>query len=108
MEKEMLDLLIKLTEDMSQLKGDMSQLKGDMSQLKQDVDKLAINQENIIIPRLDLLYEGQVALRQQIDTQMPEKVAEAQTDISTLQSVVRIHSKDIKEIKDDITVLKQA
>jgi len=50
--------LAPIKEDVSTLKGDVSTLKEDVSDIKQRVVKIEITQENIIIPNIQLAYEG--------------------------------------------------
>ena len=77
--------------------------------VEQTVDKLSINQEGVIIPQLELLYEGHVTLQRQ----MQDNVNIA--DMQDLKSDVRIHADEIKRInqtvksvQNDVAKLKRA
>lgn len=53
-----------------------------------------------IEPQLQLLAEGQQAIREQMATK--EQVERLETRISTLEHIVTQHSKDIKKLKEAI------
>lgn len=104
-----------LTEDMSELKADVSGLKADVSGLRTDVDllkedqaamqetltRVAVTQENFVLPRLQVLTEGQVALRETLaskkDTEKRLKVLES--DMSVIKTVVRTHSGQLAALE---------
>ena len=59
--------------------------------------KVAVTQENIVLPRLQALAEGQQNLR---DTLAPKNRVEAlEEEVALLKEVIRTHSRDIAELK---------
>ncbi|MCQ5128367.1 hypothetical protein NE562_01755 [Butyricicoccus faecihominis] len=80
-----------------------------MQSVERTVDKLSVNQEGVIMPRLELLYEGHVTLIRQLQDHASEE------DMLDVKSDIRMHADEIKRInqvvktvQDDITELKRA
>lgn len=124
-EEKILGLLEQLVEDVSGLKQDVSGLKQDVSGLKQDVSglkqesaetkkelvalkeqmgrmderlrRVELTQENMVLPQLRLLAEGNDTL---LARSAPvERVEAVETDVDMLKTVVRLHSQDISALK---------
>lgn len=97
-------ILAQLTSDMSDMKERMGKLDARMDKLDDRMDKLddrqtktEITLENVIVPRLDALAEGQKAL---METLAPKSRVEAlEEEVSMLKSVIRILSSDVAELK---------
>lgn len=82
---------------MAGVKGEIAALKENQAEMQTTITKVAVTQENIVLPRLQALYEGQQDLR---DTLAPKSRMEAMEDeIALLKEVVRTHSRDIAELK---------
>ena len=108
-EKKILDLLTQLVEDVAGVKADLTNVKTDLTDVKTKVDKLSIEHENIIIPRLDLLYEGQTALAAQMkERAMREPVKELESTVHMLTDAAQMTNREIDTIKSDIAALKKA
>lgn len=94
-EQKILDLLIRLVEDVADVKA--------------KVDRLSIENENIIIPRLDILYEGQTDLITQVKKRaLGETVKELESTVHTITDATQKINQEMKTIKSDITELKKA
>lgn len=130
MDKEILTLLTKLVEDISEIKqsqldlqigqqelresnhilqSGQQELRAENQALKDVVDKLAINQENEIIPNLKLLFEGHKTIMSQLkDRVTTEKVEELESTVHILVDATKALNIDMKTVKNDIAELKQA
>ena len=117
-EEKILGLLEQLVEDVSGLKQDVSGLKQDVSGLKQEsaetkkelaalkeqmgrmderLRRVELTQENMVLPQLRLLAEGNDTL---LARSAPAARVEAvENDVDMLKTVVRLHSQDISALK---------
>lgn len=79
--------------EIADMKSDIADMKEDISELKTRVAKVEITQENVVLPKLELLAEGQTELKNQIRRM---SVIEAmQDDIATLKTAVRFLSEKV-------------
>ncbi len=82
---------------MAEMQGSMAEMQASMSEMQATLTKVAVTQENIVLPRLEALYEGQENLR---ETLAPKGRVEAlEDDVALLKEVIRTHSRDIAELK---------
>jgi len=83
-----------LKTDVQGLKSDVQELKTDMSEVKQRVTKIEITQENVALPRLQLLAEGHSGLVSRMDCleELPDQVEDIQTTVSVLKHVFKGHT----------------
>lgn len=103
-EEKILTLLGQLTADMADMKGHMAKLDSRMDKLDSRMDKLEGRQtkaevvlENVIVPRLDALAEGQKNL---LETLAPKsRVETLEEEISILRMAVRTLASDVNELK---------
>lgn len=96
-EEKILSLLEKMDARQTQSDQILAQLTSDMSDMKARQTKTEITLENVIVPRLDALAEGQKAL---METLAPKSRVEAlEEEVSMLKSVIRILSNDVAELK---------
>jgi predicted nucleic acid-binding Zn-ribbon protein len=83
--------------DVSGLKTDVAEMKTDMTDLKERVIKIEVSQENIVIPQLHTLAEGQANL---LATLAPKNRVEAlEDDMAFMKSVIKAMSQEIAELK---------
>ena len=86
-----------LKTDVADLKTDVAGLKNDVADLKTRVTKIEITQENVILPQLQALAEGQANL---LATLAPKSRVEALEDeMSFMKSVVKALSQEVAELK---------
>ena len=86
-----------LKTDVADLKNDVAGLKNDVADLKTRVTKIEITQENVILPQLQTLAEGQANL---LATLAPKSRVEALEDeMSFMKSVVKALSQEVAELK---------
>ncbi len=96
-EEKILELLGKLSSDVSEMKDRMDSMDSRMDKLDDRQTKMEITMENIIVPRLDALAEGQKLM---METLAPKSRVEAlEEEVGMLKSVIRILSSDVAELK---------
>ncbi|MPM46451.1 hypothetical protein SDC9_93151 [bioreactor metagenome] len=79
------------------IQTDATNLKTDVADLKEHVVKIEITQENVIIPSIQALAEGQANL---LATLAPKNRVEALEDeVAFMKSVVKILSQEVAELK---------
>ena len=100
-EEKILQMLEKLTEDVNQLKEDQATMKEDIATMQETLTRVAVTQENFVLPRLQVLTEGQVALRATLSPkEKTEKRLEVlESDMSTVKTVVRPHSEQLAALQ---------
>ena len=75
----------------------LTEMRSDMSEMQTTLTKAAVTQENIVLPRLQALAEGQQNL---LDTLAPKNRVEAlEEELDLLKIVIRSLSKDVAELK---------
>lgn len=79
------------------LTADMTDVKSDMTELKTRATKIEVTQENVILPRIQILMEGQNTLREQIARL--SVVDRLQDDVTTLKSAVRYLSEKVEKLE---------
>lgn len=80
-----------------------------MQLVEQTVDKLSVNQEGVIMPRLELLYEGHVTLIRQLqDYASKEDMQDVKSDIRVHADEIKRMNQVVKTVQDDIAELKRA
>lgn len=110
-EEKILGLLEQLVEDVSGLKQDvfglkqesaetkkeLAALKEQMGRMDERLRRVELTQENMVLPQLRLLAEGNDTLLAQ--SAPVERVEAVETDVDMLKTVVRLHSQDISALK---------
>ena len=80
-----------------------------MQSVERTVDKLSIHQEGVIMPRLELLYEGHVTLIRQLqDYASKEDMQDVKSDIRVHADEIKRMNQVVKTVQDDIAELKRA
>ena len=88
-----------LTTRMDKMSADMADVKSDVAELKTRVTKIEVTQENVILPRLQTLAEGQEALHEQI--RRLSVIDRLQDDVITLKSAVRYLSEKVEKLEQE-------
>lgn len=110
-EEKILQMLEHLTVEMSGMKSEMTGMKSDIAEVKSDMaemkerqsrmettlTRVAVTQENVVLPKLQLLAEGHVTLQEQI--KRLSVIDSMQDDISTLKTAVRYLSQELEKMK---------
>ena len=88
-----------LTTRLDKMSADMADVKSDVAELKTRVTKIEVTQENVILPRLQTLAEGQEALHEQI--RRLSVIDRLQDDVITLKSAVRYLSEKVEKLEQE-------
>lgn len=85
-EEKILEMLGQINVRLGKMEDVQGKMQEDLSDLRQTVTRVAITQENVVLPQLRLLAEGQQTL---LDTLAPKDRVEAlEGDVSLIQSVI--------------------
>lgn len=86
----------------TRLEGDLNATKAAilprLDSLSDDVAKIAVTQENVVLPKLELLFEGHATLESQI--KRISVFERMEDDISTLKTAVRFLSQEVEKLKE--------
>ena len=103
-EEKILAILSKMQTDFSQMQTDFSQMQTDFSQMRADIEELKerttrieITQENVVLPRIQLLAEGHTIIQEQI--KRLSVIDSMQDDIATLKTAVRFLSQKVEQLE---------
>lgn len=86
-----------LKTDVAELKADVAELKTDVAELKERTTKIEITQENVVLPRIQLLAEGHMDIQAQI--KRLSVIDGMQDDIATLKTAVRFLSQKMEQLE---------
>lgn len=84
--------------DITGIKADMTGMKDDIKSIDQRTTRLEINQENVIIPHIQLLAEGQTTIQGQV--KRLSVIGSMQEDISILKSAVKYLSDKVSQLEN--------
>ena len=97
-EEKILELLGQINTRLDQVDTRLDSMAANQAEMQATLTKVAVTQENIVLPRLQALAEGQQNLR---DTLAPKNRVEAlEEEVALLKEVIRTHSRDIAELKN--------
>lgn len=87
--------------EFTSLKEEVASVKEEVSSVKALATKTQITLENDIKPKINLLFEGQIALQNRFSQmdRMEEMLRELRYDVQDLQHIVSWHSNDIRWLK---------
>ena len=102
---ERLDLILtsiaSMNKDLQSVKTDLDSLKTDLQDVKDKTTKSNVTIENIIEPKIQLLYEQQDSLAQKSDlVPIKEDIQEIRSDLDVVKHVVTEHSEKIRKLKN--------
>lgn len=83
---------------MDSMEGRMDSMESELKAIGQRTTRLEINQENVIIPRIQLLAEGQTSLHGQV--KRLSVIDSMQEDISVLKSAVKYLSEKVSKLEN--------
>ena len=77
------------------MRGELGDMRGELGDVRSQLTKVQMNQENTVMPRLDLLYEGHTSIleKMQNDTRMQA----LQDRVETLEYSVKYLSTHLKK-----------
>ena len=83
---------------MDGMQTDITGMKADIKAIDQRTTRLEINQENVIIPHIQLLAEGQTTIQGQV--KRLSVIGSMQEDISILKSAVKYLSDKVSQLEN--------
>ncbi len=96
-EEKILEMLGQINVRLGKMEDVQAKMQEDLSDLRQTVTRVAITQENVVLPQLRLLAEGQQTL---LDTLAPKDRVEAlEGDMALLKDLVRSMSQRITALE---------
>ena len=120
-EEKILAMLSDMKADLSEMKTDQEKMKADLSEMKATQEKMkadqekmkadqedmqttltrvAVTQENVVLPRIQALYESHGTIMEKLDTLAPkERVDEHESDISIMKDAITLLRMDVNELK---------
>ena len=87
----------KILEMLEKLTMEVNQIHTEQTEMSNVLKKVAVTQENIVLPRIQLLAEGHTTIQEQIRNL--SVIDRLQDDVSTLKSAVRMLTQEIEELK---------
>lgn len=105
MDNEIKDMLVKLLEGQTRLETEVSNVKDDISSLKSDTKKNSIKLE-AIEKNINKIVEIQTSHNEQNERSLKNTDSVIEEKTSLIEAAVKNISKDVKEVKESIEVLK--
>ncbi|PWL41357.1 MAG: hypothetical protein DBY45_10100 [Clostridiales bacterium] len=103
-EEKILGILVQLQNDMSEMREEQRSMREDISSLhdeqrsmREELTKVAVTQENVVIPNIQLLAEGQITIQDQIKNL--SVIDRLQDDVATLKTAVRFLSQKVEQLE---------
>lgn len=96
-EEKILEILENLTTKVDQIQTDQAEMKADISDLRQTVTRVAVTQENVVLPKLQLLAEGHETLLNTLARK--DRVEALEDDVALLKTVIKAMSKRIEDLE---------
>ncbi len=87
----------KILEMLEKLTMEVNQIHTEQTEMSSVLKKVAVTQENVVLPRIQLLAEGHTTIQEQIRNL--SVIDRLQDDVSTLKSAVRMLTQEIEELK---------
>lgn len=83
--------------EISDMHTEMSDMRTEISDMRTELTRVAMTQENVVLPRLDLLAEGHVTISEQIKSL--SVIDELKNDVSVLKLAVRTLTDELAQLK---------
>lgn len=101
MDAELKEILLSLANKVDLLSKGQENLQVDIENIKQRTTKTDITIENIIEPKIQLLYEQRESLATKSDiASIKEEIQEIRSDLDVVKHVVTEHSEKIRKLKN--------
>ena len=120
-EEKILAILTAMQSEMGAMRSEMGTMRSEIGQINGRLDRLeatqaqhgerleemqetlsrvAVTQEGVVLPRIQMLFDGHSELKRELDTlATKEQVEELSADVSVIKDVVSRHSVDIGKLK---------
>lgn len=79
------------------MRTEMSDMRAEMSDMRTELTRVAVTQENVVLPRLNLLMEDHNDIKDQIKSL--SVIDELQNDVSVLKLAVRTLTDELAQLK---------
>lgn len=86
----------KFKSELEPIKNDIRNIRNDIGLIKGEIKEIKLHSENIVDPKLQLIYENYVPASQKYEN-TSSIVETLQADVDILKKVVSEHSKQLKE-----------
>ena len=83
--------------EIGDLQAGQQSMRTEMSDMRTELTRVAMTQENVVLPRLDLLAEGHVTISEQIKSL--SVIDELKSDVSVLKLAVRTLTDELAQLK---------
>lgn len=86
--------------DIADLKATQSKQGEQIAEIQETLTRVAVTQEGVVLPRIQMLFDGHSELKRELDTlATKEQVEELAADVDVIKTVVTRHSGDINKLK---------
>ena len=86
-----------MQEQMGSMQKQMGSVQEQMGSMQETLTRVAITQENVVLPRIQLLAEGQTTILDKMPSK--SRIEALEEDVSTLKAIIKFHAADIAELK---------
>ena len=91
------ETITQINQRLDRMEGTLDQHSESLSNLTTRVTKIELTQENVVLPRIQALAEGQQTL---LETLAPKDRVEAlENDVALMKTVIRSLAKEVQELK---------
>jgi len=99
MQTDIADMRTDITDmrtDITDVRTDITDMRTDITEIQADLARVAVTQENDVLPRIQLLYEGQSELAAGLNKlkDVPAQIEDIQNTVSVLKYAVKAHTHD--------------
>lgn len=105
MDTEIKDILVKLLEGQTRLETEINGIKNEINDVKDEVKKNSIKLETIE-KNINIIAEVQISHKEQNEKSFNNMDSAIEEKASLIETSVKNISKDVKEVKESIEVLK--
>lgn len=78
----------------------LPEMKATLEEMKTTLTRVAVTQENVVLPRIQALYENHGTIMEKLDTlASKERVDEHESDISIMKDAITLLRMDVNELK---------
>lgn len=87
-------------EQLTRLEGKVEKLESNQAEMQETLTRVAVTQEGVVLPRIQMLFDGHNELKRELDTlATKEQVEELAADVDVIKTVVTRHSGEISKLK---------
>lgn len=106
-EDKILDLLGEVIGRLDRMEGSQAEMQAtqakqgeQIAEMQETLTRVAVTQEGVVLPRIQMLFDGHNELKRELDTlATKEQAEELAADVDVIKKVVTRHSGDINKLK---------